>query len=657
MPFWYKRRPWRRRRYTYRRRFRRPFRRRFYRRRWVRNFKRKLSKLTIKEWQPVKIRKLRIKGFYPCFLTTHERVTNNLTQWIDSIAPEHFPGGGGFAIIQFTLSALYELFVKGQNWWTTTNCNLPLIRYNGVKLKFYKAEKYDYAVQIIRCYPMKSTDIMYMSTQPSIIMQNRKSILIPCRQNSNSKKPYKKVFVKPPAQMQTHWYFQQHLANTPLLIILISAASFDRYYTSAQSKSTTIGFNSLNSTTFQFHNFKKPGTQGYKPQEKLYFWGLKNGSSVPPENTPMKKLVYLANTLPLTQGETIDQQSSAYETYFTNINRWGNIFDPLWLVGDGPLFSTNKTLSELKEQYNTIKDKAIKDTTFFTRRTIPNIVKCRYNPLKDKGKGNKIYMVSITSDFNTWQPPKNPKLIRENLPLWLLCWGWYDWHKKLQEIHLIDNEYLTVIESPYIEPHLNFYIPLDSNFTNEEGPTSPYQDYLTDGDEKNFHPKNAFQLKSINEIGSCGPGVIKLQPDHSAEAHFEYNFHFKVGGCPAPMDNICDPANQAIYPIPDTKSSTTSLQSPESSIYTYLYDFDERRGLLTKKATDRIQKDYSTEQTPFPFTGTALDLPTSPKTIQTSDEETSEEETKEDLFHQLKLLRKQQRKLKLNIMSLLQSLK
>lgn len=652
----WRRRPWRR--YTRRWRPRRFIRRRFHRRRWVRNFKKKLSKLTVKEWQPIKIHKLIVKGLYPAFLTTNERLTNNMTQWLDAIAPEHFPSAGGFSITQFTLSALYELYVKGMNWWTTTNCNLPLIRYNGVRFKFYRTEHFDYVVQIIRCYPMKATDQMYMSTQPSVIMLNKKSILIPCRQNTSNKRPFKKVIVKPPAQMQTHWYFQQKLSNVPLVIVLISAASFDRYYLYSGSKSTTIGFKSLNSTVFQFHNWKKPSpTQGYKPQDNISFWGLQNGGSPKPEETPMKKLVYLGNTCPLTQGKRIEE-ATATEQYFTNINNWGNIFDPIWLVGSSPLFSTNKTLQEIKTYASTSqqKDKPIKDTNLFVRRTIPNILNCRYNPLKDKGKGNKIFLISITSDINTWHEPTNPKLMRQDLPLWILCWGWYDWQKKLQEVHLIDNEYLTVIVSPYIEPFSHYYIPLDENFLDQTEPTSPYQDYLTDGDTKNFHPKNAFQIKTINLIGSCGPGVIKLQDNHSAEAHFEYKFYFKVGGCPAPMDTICNPETQPQYPIPDTKQQTTSLQNPTTSIFTYLYNFDERRGQITEKAAKRISKDYETSKTVFPITGTALDLPASPPTPSPQETSSSEEE-KEDIFHQLRLLRKQQRKLKLNILSLIQSLK
>lgn len=53
---------------------------------------------------------------YPCFLTNSHRLDHNMTQYIDSIAPYHFNGGGGFAITQFTLTGLYELFLKGLNW-------------------------------------------------------------------------------------------------------------------------------------------------------------------------------------------------------------------------------------------------------------------------------------------------------------------------------------------------------------------------------------------------------------------------------------------------------------------------------------------------------------------------------------------------------------
>lgn len=657
-PYYYRRR-WRTRRRRpryYRWRWpRRSFRRRLFRKRWVSKLKRKLTKLTVKEYQPLKIRKLTIKGIYPCFIANHYRLSNNLPQWIDSIAPQHFPGGGGFSILQFTLLGLYELFQKGTNWWTTTNCNLPLIRYNYCNLKFYRTQGFDYVVNIIRCFPMKSNDTMYMNTQPSIMMLNKKAIFVPCKESNRNRKNYVRVKVRPPAQMQTHWYFQQKLCNVPLLIILISACSLDRYYTSSTAKSTTIGFTSLNTTTFQYHNWKKPPTSGYVPQDKLAFWGLKAGSTDPPENAKVEELVYLGNTLPLTQGKTIKDKTTI-ETYSTDMNAWGNIFDPEYLIGNNPIFSTNKSMTELKNALTSKLQNTIASTGLFTIRTIPNLRQCRYNPLKDKGIGNKIFLVSITSDINTWHEPTNPKLMRQDLPLWILTWGWLDWQKKLQEVHLIDNEYLTVIVSNYIEPFMHFYVVLDDNFFNEN-PTSPFSDTLSEGDTKNFHPKNAFQLKTLNEIACSGPGVIKLPPDHSCEAHFKYDFHFKLGGCPAPMDTICNPSEQPIYPIPDTKQQTNSLQSPGQAIQTYLYNFDERQGQLTKKATKRIKKDYESQKTLLPITGTAMDLQASPLQTSTRESTTSEEEEEDqDIFHQLKQLRKQQRGLRHRILQLIQNL-
>ena len=81
---------------------------------------------------------------------------NNMTKYIDTIAPTHYDGGGGFAISQFTLNGLYELFLKAQNWWTQSNCWLPLIRYFGCQLTFYRSESYDYVAHVHRCLPLKA---------------------------------------------------------------------------------------------------------------------------------------------------------------------------------------------------------------------------------------------------------------------------------------------------------------------------------------------------------------------------------------------------------------------------------------------------------------------------------------------------------------------
>nr|UGV36842.1 MAG: ORF1 [TTV-like mini virus] len=655
---WYqrRRRRWRRRRWPWYRRPRAPFRRRYWRRFWVRRRRKKLKRITVKEFQPQKINKLKVEGLYPLFLTTHDRLSNNLIQYIDSTTPHKSPGGGGFSIMQFNLQGLYELFLKSQNYWTKSNCNLPLIRFNGVTLRLYRAEKVDYIVTIQQCYPMCCSDIMYMSTQPAIMMMTKGAIKVTCRQNNPNKKPYKQIRVSPPSQMLTKWYFQSLLAKSGLLLIKATATSFDRWYTHSYASSTTIGFTSLNTTTFQYHNFKQyPTTTGYKPQDNLWLWGVTQGEQPDPLKSKVKQLIFLGNTADLQEGQTLEQNKTNLDVYLTDKKKWGNPFYPHFFTYNFDVFSTNKPPSEIikiaKQDNNLEKTIQQAYPTTFVTRTIPLQTNCRYNPLADKGIGNKIFLVSIVSDQETWHEPKDPKLMRENLPLWLLTWGWGDWQKKLGQIHHFDYDYVTVIKSPYIEPTLNWYIPLDDSFTTWP-PLSPYNTTLNQSDSQNWFPKNNFQVMSINQIASSGPGTVKLNKDQSCEAHALYKFHFKLGGCPAPMETICNPINEPVYPIPNNELQTPSLQSPTTPLETFLYKFDERRGQITAKAAKRLKTEYAPTEPFISTTGTtALEVPSYERPPE-EDSSTSEEE-KEEMQQQLLYLQRKQRKLRKRVLQLL----
>lgn len=666
MPFW-RRRRWYYPRRRYRRfRYRGPrktFRYRFYRRRTrVRRFRKKLKKLNLKVWQPYKIHKCTVKGLYPAFLTNHYRLTNNCIQYLESTAPPLWPGGGGFSICQFTLGCLYEEFLKARNIWTKSNEEMPLFRYTGCTIKCYRTESYDYVVNIDDCYPLRATDLMYMSTQPSIMMMTKGSKLITCKKNSYKKKNYKKIFIKPPTQFTTGWYFQKDLANTPLFVIRQTVCSFDRYYLASNSPSTTIGFETLNTTSFNLHNWNKPPTTGYKPQENLYFWGSQNAPNKPLDELFIN-LIYLGNTSILTEGTTITDITK-YTQYYQQQVLWGNIFHPYYLTQTHQVYATNKSLKEiydLLQKWNSASSTTKKVTNatklnelpeqIFTPREIPNLEHCRYNPFADKGPGNKVYLVNIHTDRAPWETQEDPQLIRENLPLWLLVWGWLDWQKKLAKAQQIDTEYITVIESPYIIPQKKYYVVLDDNFT-QYPPYSPYSKELTDNDAKHFFPKTRFQVKTLNEIGASGPGTVKLPKEQSCEAHYEYKFHLKFGGCPPNMEKIYSPSAQASFPIPHNEQQTPSLQNPETPVETFLYNFDFRRDLLTQPAAKRIKKDYETTKIALPFTGPKTDLPTPYQ--ETSDQETStSEEEEEDIQQQLHLLKHKQRKLQLRIQQLI----
>lgn len=561
-----------------------------------------------------------------------------MIQWLDSVAPHDFPGGGGFSIMQFTLQALYEDFIKARNWWTKSNCMLPLIRYRGVTLKFYRAEKFDYIVHIHRCYPLKATDELYMSTQPGIMGLTKRAIHVPCRQNSANKKPYKRVRVKPPTQMQTGWHFQKDIATFPLLILTASSTSLDRYYLSSNSISTTIGFTCLNTKLFQLHDWQGYPTTGYHPNNTMYFWGTTTGDP----NPALKDLIYLGGTSKYEEGTTVEGH---YQNYATTPGYWGNIFHPEYLTKTNYVFKTTKPVNEIvryiKDAHETSKVNEYNEMSLLNE---PLLVECRYNPFNDKSTGNKTYIVSNLSDHTQWQPPADkPAVLRENMPLWLTIWGYLDFIRKANIVSQPDINYILVLQSQFITstPKLEFYVPIDPNFTSAPA-HSPYQQHLNASDTLHFYPKITFQIQTANLIGTTGPGTVKLQNNQSCEAHFEYMFHFKLGGCPAPMDKLCDPTEQPKYPIPNYKQQTPSLQSPTEAIQTFLYNFDERRGLLTKKATQRITKDYGTEKDLVQITGNAMDLPAPYQGPPSEDETSSEEEEAETTFKLLKLRYKQQ---------------
>lgn len=655
MPYYYYRPPWRRRRWVRPWRARRFIRRRWRKRRYYRGVrKRKIKQITLKQWQPITIKKTIIRGWYPAFLTNKHRITNNLTKYIDTIAPTHFDGGGGFAISQFTLNGLYELFIKAQNWWTQSNCWLPLIRYFGCQLTFYRSESYDYVAHVHRCLPLKATDELYMSSQPYIMLLSKKCIRIHCKKNTKSKKPYKKVFVKPPTQYTNKWMFQADICNQPLLIVQTSACSFDRMYLASDWQSTTVGFISLNTQSFILHNWNTPPTSGYHPQTTQYLWGTQNGQK-DPNSEPVKNLIYLGTTKSTSTGVPMNNIQGLNKVA-TEEAMWGNPFIPHYFSQEGGLFISNKSPREIQQHYTGSEQSkfatdTVKTSTLFTPKSTSNYVYCRYNPLADKGTGNKIYIVSNTLDQTPWAPPTSLKLIRQDLPLWVIGFGYLDWQKTLNETIKIDTDKILVIQSPYITPKLTYYVPLDQTFIDG---VSPHKEEITDYDETHWYPKVAFQMESINTIASAGPGTVKLPKESSAEGHYSYKFIFKLGGCPPPMDKICNPINQPVYPVPNNEQPSTSLQSPGTAIQTYLYNFDERRGQITDKAAKRIKKDYETQTSLLPLAGQSwMDVRASPQTTPTQTPEDSEEEEDENIHLQLRHLRRKQKLLRERILQLL----
>lgn len=262
----------------------------------------------------------------------------------------------------------------------------------------------------------------------------------------------------------------------------------------------------------------------------------------------------------------------------------------------------------------------------------------RYNPNRDKGENTQIYFLPNWQEQTGWEPPANPNLILTGFPLWLIVWGWLDYHLKLAEITNIDTHYITIVKSDAIEPqdlHLDAWVLLDSHFIHGESEWHEGHG-RTHLDDEMWYPMTHYQHRTLETLGQSGPATAKLGKDITEEIHCEYSFYFKAGGCVPPMDKITDPTKQPIYPIPTNIADPNSLQSPTEPIETFLYNFDERRGQITQTAAERISKDIKPTKTLFTdseTTGTDIPVLQTFKEIQDSSEE--EETQEETLFNQL----------------------
>nr|UGV42535.1 MAG: ORF1 [TTV-like mini virus] len=626
---WRRRPPWRRRRRRFtRRRIRRPLFPAFRRRHWVRRRRfryrlkrKKLKKIKINQWQPQVIRKCSIKGGLPLFICGKSRIGHNYTLFKESIVPTAEPGGGAWSIMQLSLRVFYDQFLKYEAWWTKSNLGLPLVRYNGMKLTFYKSKYTSYVVVPQICPPMSVTKEMYLNCHPVRLLMNKHKIIIP--KKSPNTKPYKKKWIHPPDLFKTHWYFQQDISNTPLILLHVSACSFEQPYAPENQISDNYTLYSLNTDFFVNNQFTDYDKQtGYIPKtygtQNYTLWTSGNGGEIP---NKFAGLIPLLNTTTYSAGI----KCTTYNQY-ENPQNWGNPFYHNHSHPDVKIYytnvkpsnsnwnSTNTTFTELHEQW----------------------IECRYNPKKDSGKDNKVFFKSNKLKQGTISTiPDKDDIIIENYPLWLIFWSWIDWLEKLKPIQHIYQDYYFVVQTPYIYPKRSSYLFLDWYFVR------PNDEKLNLRDRLNWYPKTEMQEEVQYFFAESGPYTPKINYSQLIQANMDYNVKVKWGGCPAPMELITDPCLQDKFPIPNYQQQTSKIENPETPKETYLYYWDERRETITDKAAERIKQTPTYDSY---VTGTATDptIKTPPKEIpQTSDEEKDEEET----LQQYKLLKRRNRQL------------
>nr|UGV39255.1 MAG: ORF1 [TTV-like mini virus] len=662
---------YRRRRWPRRRRIRKTF---WRPRRWRRRVRRqfKLKKIRLEQWQPRSIRKCHIKGLECLCLFNQSRLAFNSIMYKESFVNPSYPGGGGFTVMKFTLSNLYDMHQKCYNWWTNSNDNLPLCRYMGCKIKCYASQNFDYIIKYNTSLPATSNKLTYPSTQPSMLMMSNNKRIIPSRKTRPRRKPYTIIKIKPPPKLENKWYYQKELKDIPLLVLYTAPTSLTQYYISSSSENNNITIHSLNPTLITNRNFQQPiwphkvdGTNTY------YLWEF-TGIHLNENAIKAKELLPLTNIKNYTQGSSyIEAYATTHEDkhteYCNNINQYtGNPFVKehrenhtyIFFSKMGPTSFANAWKSKsLDELATNLTDEAGQKMTL-TRIHEPLIKTYRYNPFRDDGSSTQMYLLKITEtthNTNTaWNPPDNLDVQLDGFPLWLNIWGFIDFQKRLGAYPQIDTKTILVFKSKALYPETTQpIIPIDWDYLNNK---SPFEDSVNPQDTKNWNPQVQYQVATINDIAHTGPGTPKLYQKTSEQIVIKYDFYFKWGGDPAKMVNVENPSKQIVYPLPSDELKTTSLQSPAQAIETVLYSFDQRNDQLTKQALERISKDW--DFTPILSsitepTGAIKATSSFPQDPQTK---TTEEKEKETLQLQLIQQHRRQQQLKLRIINLLKQL-
>lgn len=545
--------------------------------------------------------------------------------------PPRVPTGGGFATAVYSLDYFYEQFQLYNNIWTSSNVNYDLCRFTGSTLTFYRHPYFDFVVTYQRQYPMSLNIYDYYNTHPHFMLLQQHKIIIHSLKNRPHGKPYKRKKIKPPKQLVNKWFFQHSFASKPLLLLKVAVCDLSHPHLGPNVENELASFICLQTKeTWQDGAWGQTKTGGYHPI-----------------------ITWTATSYKLTDYKGITTTLEMSNDYTNTINIKSGWFQP----------------KVLQSKYIQVGN---------SETTYPITVPCRYNPKQDTGKGNAVWLSSIsTHDYN--QPTTDKILIAQNKPLWLLLYGFTDFIKKYKAPTEVTSIYYLLLQSPSIRGGAEYhgpYLPLDDSFIQGR---SQYGSTPTKQQESKWYPTLEHQYETINNIVKCGPYIPRVEGKTTNwELQFKYIFFFKWGGAQDTTKKVADPSNQPEYIVPDNQFQTVQIADPQQQIpESILHPWDFRRGLVTPTALKRMSDNLPIEQ----IISTDADHPLPPKIPRYSKKEPQlqEKETKEILCLQqlfseniyqetpeetedpvLKLIHQQQlqqQQLKLNLLTLMADMK
>ena len=514
----------------------------------------------------------------------------------------------------------------------------------GVAFTFYRHPETDFIINYDRQPPFTIDQWTYPYTHPQQLLLGKHKIILPSRKTNPSGRSKKKVFIKPPKQMITKWFFQHQFSSAPLCLIRAAAANFNYAHLGCCNTNQIVTF----------------------PYLDIDFYKNAGWANTTAQTTPYKPYSNISGPLYFYQnyGDWTTQGKATTVNYKTMTYNASVNYETGW-------FQTKV----LTAKYVSDSLPPCQSPRFYADKPINH---ARYNINEDNGKGNKMWLHSIYN--NSYDPPSTDKeLIIQGLPLYMMLYGWLSYIQAIKKDQNFFNTYIIVIECPAFRVFTEAgatkqIVPIDPDFINGKG---PYGEVITQFAYEHWYPNLYNQLSVLNSFVEAGPYIPKYSRTTNStwELHYFYRFFFKWGGPEISDQPVTDPANQKQYDVPDKIQGTIQVRNPEKQIYeSILHPWDYRRGLITKTALKRMYSNLSIDTTfeagsEIPekkrkTTGPTLTVPQEEnqeilQCLHSLCEETTwqEPQTQEDLKLLIKQQQQQQLELRRNILKVLSDMK
>nr|USL90528.1 MAG: ORF1 [Torque teno virus] len=678
---WYRRRrwrPWRRRRrpWTLRRRRARRFVRRRPRRRYVsrwrrrryrrrhrrgrrrRGRRRRKETIILRQWQPDVIKNCYITGFLPLIVCGTGNTQFNFVTHEDDIPPRGASYGGNLTNITFTLAGFYDQYLLHRNRWSKSNFDLDLVRYINTKLKLYRHDSVDYIVTYNRTGPFEVNALSYMHTHPLLMLMNKHHIVVPSMKTKPKGRRYIKVKIKPPKLMLNKWYFARDMCSLGLFQLYATGLELRNPWVREGTNSPIVGFWVLKPSIYNGAMTNLADTTNNDKRKTCFKTKLYPETNTPNNiwqltyNKPMQTIYYQAASKPTnTEMKNKPYNWENYKTYYNKTHsQWETVAkDNYALVAKEykEVYTITTTFPPDWDNRNYMShDYGLYSPYFITPARLNDqwhspVTYVRYNPMSDRGIGNRICIQWCSEASSDYQPNKN-KCTLQDMPLYMLTYGYLDYVTKCTGSKSIWTDARVAIRCPYTDPPLTgsttdtMFIPLSTSFMQGDMPwpttNIPLKLWFK------WYPMIMHQKACLETIVSCGPFMPRDQTASSWDITIAYRAFFKWGGNPLPPQPIDDPCQKDTHEIPDPDKHPRGIQISDPQVLgppTVFHTWDVRRGLFSTTSLKRVSE-YQPPDDPFP-TGVVFKRPR----LETQ-YKGAQENPEEDAYTLLKALQKEQ---------------